>query len=100
MTICISHGGTTTYQSKSSASEILVGTVDGVAVLRREQDGAWKVYDKALTGLHIHALLIEPVSGFVFAGAHKGSIHVSKDGGATWEKKDRGLTQKDVYCLS
>jgi photosystem II stability/assembly factor-like uncharacterized protein len=100
MTICISHGGTTTYQSQSPASEILVGTVDGVTVLRREQDGAWKVHAKALPGLHIHALLIEPVSGFVFAGAHKGSIHVSKDGGTSWVKKDLGLTHKDVYCLS
>ena len=55
---------------------------------------------RLLAGLHIHALLIEPSSGWVFAGAHKGSIHVSQDGGATWKKQDQGLTAADVYCLS
>jgi len=100
MAICISHGGTTTYRTQSPASEILVGTVDGVTILRRNIDGAWRIRAKALAGLHIHALLIEPSSGWVFAGAHKGSIHVSQDGGETWEKKDRGLTTADVYCLS
>ena len=100
MAICISHGGTTTYRTQSPASEILVGTVDGVTILRRNIDDAWRVHAKVLAGLHIHALLIEPLSGVVFAGAHKGSIHASKDGGATWEKKDQGLTAADVYCLS
>ena len=100
MAICISHGGTTTYRTQSPASEILVGTVDGVTILRRNIDDAWRVHAKVLAGLHIHALLIEPSSGRVFAGAHKGSIHASKDGGATWEKKDQGLTAADVYCLS
>ena len=91
---------TTTYRTQSPASEILVGTVDGVTILRRNMDDTWRVHAKVLAGLHIHALLIEPLSGVIFAGAHKGSIHASKDGGATWEKKDQGLTAADIYCLS
>lgn len=100
MAICLSHGGTSTYQSSSPTAELLVGTVDGVAALRRDNNAQWTVHANVLKGLHIHALLIEPESGFIFAGAHKGGIHVSKDGGVTWQKKGQGITEEDVYCLA
>ena len=89
MAICISHGGTTTYQSQLPCSEILIGTVDGVVILKRANGSDWRTHAKVLAGTHIHALLIEPSSGLIFAGAHKGGIHVSKDGGANWEKRER-----------
>jgi photosystem II stability/assembly factor-like uncharacterized protein len=100
MAICISHGGTTTYRSNSPAAELFVGTVDGVAVLRRDNQARWTVQANVLKGLHIHALLIEPESGFIFAGAHKGGIHVSKDGGVSWHKKQQGITAEDVYSIA
>jgi photosystem II stability/assembly factor-like uncharacterized protein len=100
MAICVSHGGTTTYQSSAPSSEVFVGTVDGVVTLQKDDQARWRVSAKALAGQHVHALLIEPQSGFVFAGVHKGSVYVSKDGGVTWDKKDNGLTQPDVYCLA
>jgi photosystem II stability/assembly factor-like uncharacterized protein len=78
---------------------MFVGTVDGVAVLQKGSDGRWSVHAKALEGMHVHALLVEPTSGFIFAGIHKGTVYASKDRGRTWEKKDKGITQNDVYCL-
>jgi photosystem II stability/assembly factor-like uncharacterized protein len=100
MAICVSHGGTTTYFSKAPSSELFVGTVDGVAVLRKGGDGRWSVHARALEGMHVHALLIEPESGFIFGGIHKGSVYASKDRGLTWEKKDNGIIQNDIYCLA
>jgi len=100
MAICVSHGGTTTYLSKAPSTELFVGTVDGVVVLRKGGDGRWGVHAKSLEGMHVHALLIEPASGFIFAGIHKGTIYVSKDRGLNWEKKDNGITQNDIYCLA
>lgn len=99
MAICLSHGGTTTYLSQAPSSELLVGTVDGVAVLRKN-DRRWGVHAKALEGMHVHALLIEPASGFIFAGIHKGSVYASKDRGLTWEKRDNGIIETDIYCLA
>jgi photosystem II stability/assembly factor-like uncharacterized protein len=100
MAVCVSHGGTTTYLSQTPSSELFVGTVDGVAVLRKASNGRWGVHGKTLEGMHVHALLIEPMSGFMFAGIHKGSVYVSKDRGLSWEQKDKGITQKDIYCLA
>jgi photosystem II stability/assembly factor-like uncharacterized protein len=53
-----------------------------------------------LTDKHIHALLIEPDSGTVLAGVNHGSIFASDDGGHTWERRDNGLTEPDVYSLA
>jgi photosystem II stability/assembly factor-like uncharacterized protein len=100
MAIFLSHGGTSVYDSKSLSDEVLVGTVAGIFSIRREQTNRWSVSERYLEGLHIHTLVMEPSSGLLFAGAHKGSLHVSSDNGKTWQHRDNGLTKKDIYCLS
>src|SRR5262249_43070671 len=49
---------------------------------------------------HIHALLIEPESGTIFAGVNHGTIFASADDGRTWECRDHGLSKPDVYSLA
>jgi photosystem II stability/assembly factor-like uncharacterized protein len=78
---------------------VLVGTAKGVVRLQRAAD-AWRVVDRTLTELHVCALLKEPTSGRVFAGAHHGSVHISDDDGHTWRRSDTGLTQDDIYSLA
>lgn len=100
MALSVSHGGQQTIvTSQSLSDEVLVGTIDGVAALKR--DGAsWKLAHQALEGMNVHALLFEPASGVWFAGAQHGGIHASTDGGRTWERRDVGLTEDNVYSLS
>lgn len=100
MGICLSHGGPSTYSSSAPSHEVLVGTVRGVVTIHRGKSGDWQVSSSALEHLHISALMIEPRSGLIFAGAHQGSLYASSDLGKSWEPRDRGLTQKDVYCLN
>ena len=100
MAIYLSHGGTTVYDSANPSDELWVGTVAGIFKLRKDHSHGWAVSGKALEGLHIHCLVREPGSGLLFAGAHKGSLHVSRDAGETWEHRDHGLTKRDIYCLS
>jgi photosystem II stability/assembly factor-like uncharacterized protein len=100
MAICLSHGGLATYASPSPSDEVLVGTVAGVFRIHRNNAEKWEVSERTLEGCHIHCLMIEPSSGLLFAGAHKGSLYVSKDSGKTWEHCDRGMTAKDVYCIT
>jgi photosystem II stability/assembly factor-like uncharacterized protein len=101
MAITLSHGGPTIYRSPAPSDQVLVGTIQGVVCLERAPDGAgWHVASRALTDQHIHALLIEPESGTIFAGASHGSIFASDDGGHIWERRDHGLTEHNVYSLA
>ena len=100
MAITLSHGGPTIYRSPASSKQVLVGTIQGVVCMERDAAGpGWHVAHRALTDKHIHALLIEPDSGTIFAGVNHGTIFASSDGGYTWERRDSGLTQHDVYSL-
>ena len=101
MAIALSHGGPTIYRSPARSREVLVGTIQGVVKIERDTGGSgWRVADRTLAGKHIHALLIEPVSGTIFAGVNHGSIFASVDEGRTWERRDHGLSEQDVYSLA
>jgi hypothetical protein len=95
--ITLSHGGPTMFRSAARSSQVLVGTIQGVVCMERDPGGrGWHVASHALTDKHIHALLIEPESGTVFAGVNHGSIFASADDGRTWEPRDQGLIEHNV----
>ena len=101
MAIGLSHGGSTLYSSPSPSQEVLVGTREGVVTIEREASGSeWRVKHRALTDKHISAIIKEPESGLTFAGAFHGSVHASADDGKTWEPRNNGLTETDVYSLA
>jgi photosystem II stability/assembly factor-like uncharacterized protein len=101
MAITLSHGGPTIFRSPSRSAQVLVGTIRGVTCMERDAHGSgWHVAHESLTGQHIHALLIEPESGTVFAGVNRGGIYASDDGGRSWRRRDDGLTHRDVYSLA
>lgn len=101
MAISLSHGGTTMYASASPSQEVLVGTREGIVTIQRNAGGpGWHVAQRALTDRHIHAIITEPQSGTIFAGAHKGGLFASTDGGKTWTDRSKGLTESDVYSLA
>ena len=101
MALTLSHGGDTIFSSPSPSDEVLVGTKEGVVFLERNSNGAgWRVRHRALTDKHIHAVIIEPASGAIFAGVTHGSVYASEDGGYTWERRDEGLTEHDIYSLA
>ncbi len=101
MTIALSHGGTTIYTSPDRSNEVWVGTRRGIAVLERDSGGnGWRVARHMLSDKHISAIHQEPESGLFFAGAFHGGLHVSADGGTTWEAREDGLTERDVYSIA
>ena len=101
MTIALSHGGTTIYSSPSPSNEVLVGTREGVLTIARENsDAKWQVTHRAIPDKHISAMITEPESGLMFAGAFHGSVHVSSDEGKTWQARGNGMTQNNVYSLA
>src|SRR6266403_3114288 len=101
MTIALSHGGTTIYSSPSPSTEVLVGTREGVLTIARENsDAEWQVTHRAIPDKHISAMITEPESGLMFAGAFHGSVQMSADGGKSWEPRGNGMTQDNVYSLA
>ena len=54
MTIALSHGGPTIYDSAAPSDEVLVGTARGVVRLAR-RDGSWQPVETTLPDLHIGA---------------------------------------------
>ena len=88
MPLTLSHGGDTIFTSSAPSTEVLVGTKDGVICIKKDQSSAkWQITDKWLTDKHIHAVIIEPVSGTIFAGATRGSVYASEDNGRTWDRR-------------
>ena len=101
MAIALSHGGTTMFASTSPSQEVLVGTREGIVTIQRNAGGAgWHVAQRSLTDRHISAIAFEPDSGTMFAGAFKGGLFASTDGGKTWSERTEGLTENDVYSLA
>ena len=101
MAITLSHGGPTIFRSPERSTQVLVGTIEGVVCIERDSGGSgWHVAHRTLTDQHVHALLVEPDSGTIFAGMQRGSIFASTDGGRTWERRDHGLTEQNVYSLA
>src|SRR5215475_7728357 len=101
MAITLSHGGPTIYRSPAPSKQVLVGTLQRVVCIERDADGpGWHVASRTLTDKHIHALLIEPDSGRIFAGANHGSMFASSEGCHTWELRDKGLTERKIYSLA
>jgi len=101
MAINLSHGGTTIYSSRTPSNQILVGTREGVITVEREAGTSpWHIGHRALTDKHISAIMKEPESGLTFAGAFQGGVHVSNDDGKTWDARDNGMTQNNVYSLA
>jgi photosystem II stability/assembly factor-like uncharacterized protein len=97
--MAVSVGGQVLHRTAEPADELLVGSVDGVVVLQRKGD-EWAVAHRALEGLHVSAVAFDPRSGAVVAGTHNGGVHVSRDDGRTWERRDRDFVSDQVYCVS
>lgn len=101
MTVCVSPGGTNQYATSQPSTELLVGTADGIVFLNRSSASApWHQTRRELEGKHISALMLEPRSGAIFAGTHEDGLHVSKDGGRTWGRTDRGIQFPNIYSLN
>lgn len=101
MRVLMSIGGPSVFESDTPADELIVGTVNGVAWLRRAGRGApWRETRRALTGFHISNLVEDPETGRLFAGTHGDGIHASDNDGRSWQRKDRGMAHPNIYSMA
>jgi photosystem II stability/assembly factor-like uncharacterized protein len=99
---CLSCNGSTTNEGRGPATVLAAATVRGVYLFERASSNLqWARRGQALADLHISALLFEPRSGLLFAGAHgDGGLWASEDDGRTWSERSTGLARRHVYSLA
>lgn len=97
----VSPGGNNVFSLTAPPRKILVGTSGGVFLLEREgASSAWKIAHRSLSEHHVHVLLFEPESGLLFAGIQNGTVYASRDLGKSWESRDTGITERNIYTLN
>jgi len=103
ITTYLSPNGQNMTMGSGPATRLQVATIKGMATLARKGLGEpWVYVRNSLTDRHIGSLVLEPVSGRLFAGTHEnGGIWVSDDGeGESWRQTSKGLDRANVYCLA
>jgi photosystem II stability/assembly factor-like uncharacterized protein len=100
-TISVSPNGRNFYETRGPATELLVGTADGIVALARTGAGApWQETSRQLRGKHIESLVVEPTRGTIFAGVNRGGLWASEDGGHSWERRDDGIASDKLFALN
>jgi hypothetical protein len=95
MMILISNGGSNIHRAQKRSDTIVVGTVDGVAVLARGADG-WAIKHRALAGCFVSAVTALD-DGTLFAATHGVGVARSEDGGRAWAWCNNGLAHFDLW---
>ena len=94
--ILLSNGGHNTHRATKPSETIVVGTVDGVAVLARRPSG-WEIANRALAGCSVSAVTIS-ADGTLFAATHGVGVARSRDHGTTWEWVNTGIDRHDLWA--
>ena len=98
MVICLSPGGQPITNGQKPGELLLVGTARGIFSFAR-QNGSWSPKETVLPEEHISALLFEPSSRTIFAGTYGEALFASGDMGKSWERRDRGIGNREIYSL-
>ncbi|MDP2409958.1 MAG: hypothetical protein Q8M26_06695 [Pseudolabrys sp.] len=93
--ILLSNGGHNTHRAAKRSDTIVVGTVDGIAVLTRSESG-WSVTHRALAGCFVSAVTMAD-DGTLFAATHGVGVARSSDGGQTWAWVNQGIDRHDLW---
>ena len=93
--ILISNGGSNIHRAKTPSDTIVVGTVDGFAVLAKSADG-WAIKHRALNGCFVSAVTALD-DGTLFAATHGIGVARSEDGGMTWAWCNEGVAHFDLW---
>jgi Sortilin, neurotensin receptor 3, len=93
--ILLSNGGTNIQHGKTASETMLVGTVDGVALLAKSGRG-WTVRHRALQGVFVSALTALD-DGTLFAATRGVGVARSTDGGMKWSWVNDGLAHHEFW---
>jgi len=93
--ILLSNGGTNIQRASGPSDTMIIGTVDGIAVLART-DKLWAVKHRALQGVFVSAVTALD-DGTLFAATRGVGVARSDDGGMTWKWVNNGLSHYEFW---
>ena len=93
--ILLSNGGTNIQRSQAPSDTMLVGTVDGVALLGKTERG-WTLKQRALQGIFVSGVTALE-DGTLFASTRGVGIARSDDGGIKWRWVNEGLAHHEFW---
>jgi len=93
--ILLSNGGSNIQSVKAASDAILVGTVDGIALLAKSERG-WALKHRALQGVFVSAVTALE-DGTLFAATRGVGIARSTDGGTKWSWVNQGLAHHEFW---
>ncbi len=99
MYICLSPGGQSLTTGETAKDKLLVGTVNGIFSFVKN-NGGWSQQGNVLSDQHISAVIFEPSSQTLFAGSYNGAIFASCDASGSWEQRNKGIVDKEIYSLA
>lgn len=96
--VLLSSSGDHIQRAATPSDTLIVGTADGVYMLKRDAAGEWSLAHRALQGCALSALT-RLQNGALVAGIHGVGVARSDDGGLSWQWKNNGLTQFDIWSV-
>src|SRR5436190_1346386 len=93
--ILLSNGGTNIQRAQSPSDAILIGTVDGVALLGKSERG-WSVKHRAMQGVFVSGVTALD-DGTLFASTRGVGMARSDDGGIKWTWVNDGLAHHEFW---
>lgn len=99
MFVCLSPGGQSLTGGEVAKDKLLVGTVDGIFSFQK-RNGVWEGQGTMVPDKHFSSIIFEPMTKTLFGGTYSGEIVASTDLGKTWERRDGGIGDKEIYSLA
>lgn len=96
--VLLSSSGDHIERRKAPSDTLVIATADGIFILKRDEKGDWTLVHRAMQGVPLSALT-RLQNGSLIAGSHGVGVARSDDGGATWQWKNKGLTQYDIWSV-
>jgi len=99
MFVCLSPGGQSLSQGEVPKDRLLIGTASGIFAFQK-RGGSWASEGTMVPGKHFSSIIFEPSTGMLFGGTYSCEIYASADLGKTWERRDAGIGDKEIYSLA
>ena len=99
MFVCLSPGGQSLTTGESPKDKLLVGAVGGIFSFQKN-GATWTQQKTMVPGKHFSSIIFEPTSKTLFGGTYSCEVYASSDLGKTWERRDHGIGDREIYSLA
>ena len=99
MFVCLSPGGQSLTQGETPKRSC--SSAPSTEFFRSRNAAALgEVEGTLVPGKHFSSIIFEPTTQTLFGGTYSGEIYASADLGKTWERRDSGIGDKEIYSLA